>query len=45
MATQGVKYIGSKASLIGEITNFVQENIPTDITKTFLDVFTGTTRV
>ena len=45
MATHGVKYIGSKASLIGEITNFVQENIPTDLTKTFLDVFTGTTRV
>jgi adenine-specific DNA-methyltransferase len=45
MTTCGVKYIGSKAALIGEITDFVQENIPEGTAKTFLDVFTGTTRV
>ena len=45
MATHGVKYIGSKASLIGEIQGFVAENIPADTPKTFIDVFTGTTRV
>jgi len=45
MATHGVKYIGSKASLIGEIRGFIVENLPADADKTFLDVFTGTTRV
>jgi adenine-specific DNA-methyltransferase len=45
MATHGVKYIGSKASLIGEITSFIEENLPAGTPKTFLDVFTGTTRV
>ena len=45
MATYGVKYIGSKASLIGEITRFVAANIPPGESRTFLDVFTGTTRV
>jgi adenine-specific DNA-methyltransferase len=45
MATHGVKYIGSKASLIGEIQGFIAENIPADTPKTFIDVFTGTTRV
>ncbi len=45
MTTQGVKYIGSKAALITEITDFVQNNLPPDAPKTFLDVFTGTTRV
>jgi adenine-specific DNA-methyltransferase len=45
MITHGVKYIGSKAALIAEITGFVAENLPADAPKTFLDVFTGTTRV
>ena len=45
MATYGVKYIGSKASLIGEITSFVAANLPPTESRTFLDVFTGTTRV
>lgn len=45
MATHGVKYIGSKAALITEIKDFIQQNLPTDAAKTFLDVFTGTTRV
>ena len=45
MTTYGVKYIGSKAALIGEIQNFVQEHLPAAVEKTFLDVFTGTTRV
>jgi adenine-specific DNA-methyltransferase len=45
MTTHGVKYIGSKASLIGEIQGFIAENLPADTPKTFIDVFTGTTRV
>ena len=45
MTTYGVKYIGSKAALIGEIAGFVEEHLPAGQPKTFLDVFTGTTRV
>jgi adenine-specific DNA-methyltransferase len=45
MATHGVKYIGSKAALIGEIQNFVAGLLPAGCDRTFLDVFTGTTRV
>jgi adenine-specific DNA-methyltransferase len=45
MATHGVKYIGSKASLVDEITGFVQANLPAGTPTTLLDVFTGTTRV
>lgn len=43
--TYGVKYIGSKASLIDEILTFVNANVPAQDAKTILDVFTGTTRV
>jgi len=42
MNTHGVKYIGSKAALLNEIMDFVKEHQGTG---TFLDVFTGTTRV
>jgi adenine-specific DNA-methyltransferase len=45
MQTCGVKYIGSKAALLGEILGFVEKHIPADQPKTILDVFTGTTRV
>ena len=45
MNTYGVKYIGSKASLVDKILQFVTEHLPTDAPKTILDVFTGTTRV
>lgn len=45
MTTCGVKYIGSKASLINEIKTFISEHLPPDTPKTFIDVFTGTTRV
>jgi len=45
MTTYGVKYIGSKASLIGNIESFISENMPVDTPKTLIDVFTGTTRV
>lgn len=48
MTTYGVKYIGSKAALIGEIVAFVDEHYPGGTTageRRFLDVFTGTTRV
>ena len=45
MTTHGVKYIGSKAALIGEIQGFISENLPTGVPKTLIDVFTGTTRV
>lgn len=45
METRGVKYIGSKASLVDTITAFVEANIPADQPKTIIDVFTGTTRV
>lgn len=43
--TRGVKYIGSKASLVGEILGFVQEHLPAGTPQTLVDVFTGTTRV
>jgi len=45
METRGIKYIGSKAALLTEICTFVEEQCPTDLPKTFIDVFTGTTRV
>ena len=45
MDTRGIKYIGSKAALLTEITTFVQEQCPTELPQTFIDVFTGTTRV
>ena len=45
MNTCGVKYIGSKASLVNTIYDFVQEHLPPDAQKTILDVFTGTSRV
>lgn len=45
MNTYGVKYIGSKASLVEKILAFVTEHLPVDAPKTILDVFTGTTRV
>lgn len=45
MNTYGVKYIGSKASLVDKILNFVAEHLPADLPKQILDVFTGTTRV
>ena len=45
MDTLGVKYIGSKAALLKEITTFIEEQCPTNSPKTFIDVFTGTTRV
>lgn len=45
MITYGVKYIGSKASLVEKILDFVQEHIPAAAPKRILDVFTGTTRV
>jgi adenine-specific DNA-methyltransferase len=45
MTTHGVKYIGSKASLVGQILNFAQEHLPSGTPHTLIDVFTGTTRV
>jgi adenine-specific DNA-methyltransferase len=45
MDTRGVKYIGSKAALLTEITRFVEDNFPSASEKTLIDVFTGTTRV
>jgi adenine-specific DNA-methyltransferase len=45
MITHGVKYIGSKASLVDVIYNFVEQNLPEGTPKTLIDVFTGTTRV
>jgi adenine-specific DNA-methyltransferase len=45
MTTHGVKYIGSKASLVNTILAFVAEHLPAGAPKTLLDVFTGTTRV
>jgi adenine-specific DNA-methyltransferase len=44
-ATHGVKYIGSKAALLDEIHSFVAAQLPAGAPRTFLDVFTGTTRV
>ena len=43
--TYGIKYIGSKASLIPSILQAIDEVIPKDTIKTAIDVFTGTTRV
>jgi len=43
--THGVKYIGSKAALLQEIHTFVAEQLPAGASRSFLDVFTGTTRV
>lgn len=43
--TYGVKYIGSKASLIPSILNCIDEHIPSNSIKSAIDVFTGTTRV
>ena len=45
METRGVKYIGSKASLVDVIHAFVETNLPAEEPKTLIDVFTGTTRV
>ena len=45
MQTNGVKYIGSKASLLEQITSFVDTHLPPGFPKTLIDVFTGTTRV
>ena len=45
MDTRGIKYIGSKAALLTEITTFIEEQCPTGLNKTLIDVFTGTTRV
>lgn len=45
METRGVKYIGSKASLVGAIHDFVESKIPASQPKSLIDVFTGTTRV
>jgi adenine-specific DNA-methyltransferase len=45
MTTHGVKYIGSKAALIGEIQNFIAGFLLAGAEKTLIDVFTGTTRV
>lgn len=43
--TYGVKYIGSKATLLEPILSFVEGVLPVGAPKTILDVFTGTTRV
>lgn len=43
--THGVKYIGSKASLIPYILKCIDENIPAGSIRRTIDVFTGTTRV
>jgi adenine-specific DNA-methyltransferase len=45
LETYGVKYIGSKASLIPYILKCIDENIPSGQIRTTIDVFTGTTRV
>lgn len=45
MQTHGVKYIGSKCSLVDTIYKFVQAHLPANEPKTIIDVFTGTTRV
>jgi len=42
-ATVGVKYIGSKLSLLPDILQFIEERHPSK--GRFIDVFTGTTRV
>ena len=43
--TFGVKYIGSKASLVGAILGVIDVNLGTPDTLKVIDVFTGTTRV
>lgn len=43
--TYGVKYIGSKASLVPYILKCIEDNIPKDEIRSVIDVFTGTTRV
>lgn len=43
--TYGVKYIGSKASLIPYILKCIDEHIPDGTIHSVIDVFTGTTRV
>jgi adenine-specific DNA-methyltransferase len=43
--TYGVKYIGSKNSLIGEILSIIDEQLSNPQTLRCIDVFTGTTRV
>jgi adenine-specific DNA-methyltransferase len=45
MTTTGVKYIGSKSSLIPSILKCLDETIPAGEVTSVLDVFTGTTRV
>jgi adenine-specific DNA-methyltransferase len=46
MTTFGVKYIGSKNSLIPDIISFVETHLPSSCKgRLFLDCFTGTTRV
>lgn len=45
MQTYGVKYIGSKNSLIGEILSVIDERLSTPEALRCIDVFTGTTRV
>lgn len=41
----GVKYIGSKASLLTHILAFVEARLPPGAPRTLIDCFTGTTRV
>lgn len=43
--TYGIKYIGSKNSLIGEILSFIDLNLSSPRNIRCIDVFTGTTRV
>lgn len=45
MTTTGVKYIGSKASLIPSLLKCLDESIPAGEISSAIDVFTGTTRV
>jgi adenine-specific DNA-methyltransferase len=43
--TQGIKYIGSKSSLIPHILKCIDDVLPGSTIQSVLDVFTGTTRV
>jgi adenine-specific DNA-methyltransferase len=45
IVTSGVKYIGSKASLVKIIVDFIEEHLPGHPDLHIIDVFTGTTRV
>jgi adenine-specific DNA-methyltransferase len=45
MQTYGIKYIGSKNSLIGEIMAVINKNLSNPDNLRCIDVFTGTTRV